>query len=67
MIGRPFEPIGLNAWTDAALMQAAGIPTVLLGSAGGNYHAPDEWASISELVSLTRILSDAIPRFCGVA
>ena len=67
VIGRPFEPIGLNAWTDAALMQAAGIPTVLLGSAGGNYHAPDEWASISELVSLTRILSDAIPRFCGVA
>ncbi len=66
VIGRPFEPIGLNAWTDAALMQAAGIPTVLLGSAGGNYHAPDEWASISELVSLTRILSDAIPRFCGV-
>ncbi len=65
VIGRPFEPIGLNAWTDAALMQAAGIPTVLLGSAGGNYHAPDEWASISELVSLTRILSDAIPRFCG--
>ncbi len=67
VIGRPFEPIGLNAWTDAALMQAAGIPTVLLGSAGGNYHAPDEWASISELVSLTRILSDAIPRFCGAA
>ncbi|MEP7060019.1 MAG: M20/M25/M40 family metallo-hydrolase [Actinomycetota bacterium] len=66
VIGKPFDQIGLNAWTDAALMQAAGIPTVLLGSAGGNFHAPDEWASISELVSLTQILRDAIPRFCGV-
>jgi acetylornithine deacetylase/succinyl-diaminopimelate desuccinylase-like protein len=65
VIGTPFEQIGLNAWTDAALMQAAGIPTVLLGSAGGNFHAPNEWASISELVSLTQILRDAIPRFCG--
>jgi acetylornithine deacetylase len=65
VLGTPFEQIGLNAWTDAALMQAAGIPTVLLGSAGGNFHAPNEWASISELVSLTQILRDAIPRFCG--
>ena len=29
VIGRPLEPDGLNAWTDAALMQAAGIPTIL--------------------------------------
>ena len=36
-------------------MQAAGIPTVLIGSAGGNFHAPDEWASISELTQLARI------------
>ncbi len=35
-------------------MQAAGIPTLLLGSTGGNYHAAGEWASISELVRLTR-------------
>ncbi len=65
VIGRPFEPGGLNAWTDAALMQGAGVPTVLLGSAGGNYHAPDEWASISELALLGRILAAAARSFCG--
>lgn len=47
---------GMNGWTDAALMQAAGIPTLLMGSTGGNYHAAHEWASISELVRLCEIL-----------
>lgn len=47
---------GMNGWTDAALMQAAGIPTLLLGSTGGNYHTANEWASISELVKLCEIL-----------
>ncbi len=65
VIGRPFEPVGLNAWTDAALMQAAGIPTVLIGSAGGNFHAPDEWASISELGQLARIVDATARTFCG--
>jgi acetylornithine deacetylase/succinyl-diaminopimelate desuccinylase-like protein len=65
VIGRPFDPCGLNAWTDAALLQNAGIPTVLIGSAGGNYHSPDEWASISELASLANIVEGAVTRFCG--
>jgi acetylornithine deacetylase/succinyl-diaminopimelate desuccinylase-like protein len=65
IIGGPFEPSGLNAWTDAALMQAAGIPTVLLGPAGGNFHAPDEWVSIPEVTSLAQILVEAIGTFCG--
>jgi acetylornithine deacetylase len=65
VIGRPFDPCGLNAWTDAALLQNADIPTVLIGSAGGNYHSPDEWASISELTSLANIVEGAVTRFCG--
>jgi acetylornithine deacetylase len=65
VIGRPFEQRGLNAWADAALMQAAGIPTVMIGSAGGNFHAPDEWASISELAQLANIVEGAVRRFCG--
>jgi acetylornithine deacetylase len=66
VIGRPFEQQGLNAWADAALMQAAGIPTVMIGSAGGNFHAPDEWASIPELAQLANIVEGAVRRFCGV-
>jgi acetylornithine deacetylase/succinyl-diaminopimelate desuccinylase-like protein len=65
VIGRSFERVGLNAWTDAALIQAAGIPTVLLGPAGANFHAPDEWVSIPEVVSLAEILVQAVRTFCG--
>ncbi len=50
---------GLNAWRDAALMQSAGIPTLLIGSTGGNLHAAGEWASISEIIQLCEILSRA--------
>lgn len=56
VLGRSPKITGMNGWTDAAIMQAAGIPTLLLGSTGGNYHAAGEWASVSELVKLCEIL-----------
>ncbi len=56
VLGREPAITGMNGWTDAALLQAAGIPTLLLGSTGGNYHTAGEWASIGELVRLTEIL-----------
>jgi acetylornithine deacetylase/succinyl-diaminopimelate desuccinylase-like protein len=64
-LGRPLEPAGLNAWTDAALMQAAGVPTILFGPLGGNFHAPEEWVSVPEIVQAASILEGAIVRFCG--
>lgn len=63
-LATPLEPVGLNAWTDAALMQAAGIPTVLFGPLGGNLHAPDEWVSIREVAQTARIVAGAARRFC---
>jgi len=56
VLGHPPTITGLNGWTDAALMQAAGIPTLLMGSLGGNYHTAGEWTSISGLVQLCDIL-----------
>lgn len=56
VLGREPKITGMNGWTDAALLQAAGIPTLMLGSTGGNYHTASEWASISELVRLCAIL-----------
>jgi acetylornithine deacetylase/succinyl-diaminopimelate desuccinylase-like protein len=63
VLGRPPKVTGMNGWTDAALMQAAGIPTVMLGSDGGNFHAANEWASLSELVRLCEILEITARRF----
>lgn len=64
-IGAPLEPVGLNAWTDAALMQGAGIPTLLMGPLGGNFHAPDEWVSVPEVATTARLVAQAARGFCG--
>jgi acetylornithine deacetylase/succinyl-diaminopimelate desuccinylase-like protein len=63
VLGRPPKVTGVNAWTDAALMQAAGIPTLLIGATGGNFHAPGEWLSVSEMVKLCAILEQAVAAF----
>jgi acetylornithine deacetylase len=64
-LGHRLTPSGLNAWTDAALMQNAGIPTLLLGPLGGNFHAPDEWLSISETVSVVDLLVGTSREYLG--
>jgi acetylornithine deacetylase len=46
-------------------MQNAGIPTLLLGPLGGNFHAPDEWLSISETVSVVDLLVGTSREYLG--
>lgn len=61
-MGAPLEPVGMNAWTDAALMQDAGIPTVMLGPLGGNFHSPEEWVSLPDVVATVDLLIGAATR-----
>ena len=63
--GRPLREVGLNAWADAALMQAAGIPTILFGPTGSNYHAPDEWVSLTSCVQAVEIVTATAADFCA--
>jgi acetylornithine deacetylase len=65
VLGRPLEPVGLNAWADSGLMQGAGTPTLMLGPLGANFHAPDEWTSIPETVQAAAIVEGAVRRFLG--
>jgi acetylornithine deacetylase/succinyl-diaminopimelate desuccinylase-like protein len=60
VLGVPMQRTGENAWTDAALLQSAGVPTLLVGPRGDNYHALDEWVSIPEVVQMTEILRRTI-------
>jgi acetylornithine deacetylase/succinyl-diaminopimelate desuccinylase-like protein len=64
--GTRAEITGLNAWTDAALLQSAGIPTVLFGPEGGNYHAADEWVSIPDVIATAEILRRTVVTLLGV-
>jgi acetylornithine deacetylase len=56
---------GDNAWMDAALMQEGGIPTLVTGASGGNFHAPDEWVSLGELAQLTDVLTETAFSYCA--
>jgi len=63
--GKTPRQTGDNAWMDAALMQEAGIPTLVFGASGGGFHAPDEWVSLSELAKLADLLRETAFIYCA--
>jgi len=65
VLGHPLHREGLNAWADSGLVQAAGIPTIMLGPLGGNYHAPDEWVSLPDVVRTAEIVRRTAETFCA--
>ncbi|HKA01772.1 MAG TPA: ArgE/DapE family deacylase [Candidatus Solibacter sp.] len=56
--------IGDTPWMDAALLQAAGIETVVLGAAGTGAHADVEWVDVESVVMLAEILAEAALEYC---
>ncbi|MGI9252215.1 MAG: M20/M25/M40 family metallo-hydrolase [Thermomicrobiales bacterium] len=38
----------------------AGIPTVMIGPKGDNYHQPNEWVSVSSISATARLLVDVV-------
>jgi acetylornithine deacetylase len=56
--GEPF-------WTDAGLLDQAGIPCLLIGVAGGGAHADEEWVDAQSVHRLTELLTGTIAEFCA--
>ncbi|WP_404433873.1 M20/M25/M40 family metallo-hydrolase [Microbacterium lacus] len=54
---------GAPYWMESALWQAAGVPTVVCGPAGGGLHAIDEWVDASQLEHFAHAVADAARRF----
>lgn len=62
--GRPAPITGMSFWTDAALLGAAGIPTVLFGPRGAGLHGVDEHVVVEDL----EVCADTFARWlssCG--
>jgi acetylornithine deacetylase len=59
------EPVGAPFWTDAALIAAAGIPTVLFGPAGEGAHAEEEWVDLASLAHLRDAVVRIAIDWCG--
>ncbi|WNC13326.1 ArgE/DapE family deacylase [Brevibacillus brevis] len=63
-LGRAPDISGFSGWTDAALLQGAGIPTVLFGPCGAGLHGAVEYVETESLVDMANILADTIREFC---
>ena len=63
--GRPAAHIGDTPWMDAALLQAAGVETVVFGAGGAGAHADVEWVDVESVVKLAEILAEAAADYCG--
>jgi len=57
--------LGAPYWTDAALVAAGGVPTVLFGPVGGGIHRPDEWVDVASVRTMLRVLGRVIRRYCS--
>ncbi len=63
--GCPPAHIGDTPWMDAALLQAAGVETVVCGAAGAGAHAAVEWVDVESVVKLAEILAEAALDYCA--
>jgi len=63
--GRPH--IGATFWTDAALLAAAGIETVIFGPTGHGLHSAEEWVDLQSVYELAQILAETAVSYCGTA
>jgi acetylornithine deacetylase len=56
---------GLPFWTDAALVAAAGIPTVLFGPGGAGAHAAVEWVDVRSLERCREVYRAVASALCA--
>ncbi|MDB4877118.1 MAG: acetylornithine deacetylase or succinyl-diaminopimelate desuccinylase [Gemmatimonadetes bacterium] len=57
---------GMSAWTDAALLNAAGVPAICFGPGDiALAHAAEEWVSTSEIERATNVLARLASSWCG--
>lgn len=59
---------GLSAWTDAALLNDAGIPAICYGPGDITMaHAAEEWVAVAEIEQATETLTRLIELWCSEA
>lgn len=66
--GEPVSVEGLSAWTDAALLNAAGIPAICYGPGDISLaHSATEWVVETEITRATGVLERLALDWCGAS
>jgi len=63
--GRPSAPTGMSFWTDAAILAAAGTPSVLFGPGGAGLHSTSEYVIVEDLYTCRDVLADVARNWCA--
>lgn len=64
VLGGAPEHIGDTPWMDAALLQAAGVETVVFGPTGAGAHADVEWVDLESVEQLAQVLTETAMEYC---
>jgi acetylornithine deacetylase len=62
--GAASDVIGMSFWTDAAVLGAAGIPSVLFGPTGAGLHGLEEWVDALSVLTCRDALVDLTRAWC---
>jgi acetylornithine deacetylase len=62
--GAPAEFVGMSFWTDAAVLGAAGIPSVLFGPGGAGLHSVEEYVQVADVIACRDALASLALAYC---
>ncbi len=57
--------VGMAAWTDTALLAAAGVPGVVFGPSGRGLHGKEEYVELDSVIQCSEVLFEAICSACA--
>jgi acetylornithine deacetylase len=57
-------PIGMSFWTDAAVLGAAGVPSVLFGPGGAGLHSTEEYVEVQDVLRCRDALAALARAWC---
>jgi acetylornithine deacetylase len=63
-VGRPTQTAGASFWTDAAVLDHAGIPSILFGPGGAGLHSTEEYVIVEDVLACRAALARLARVFC---
>ena len=64
-VGFHARRVGMTYWSDAAILGAAGIPSVLFGPGGAGLHSPEEYVRLKDVCTCRDTLVALAREFTG--